>query len=945
MSHSRRRFLASALLLPSLSLRAPMRVWAASDSHGAAGPALFPRPDRIRYDAHCYTIGGKDTFIYSMECPYPRCSPQEWRDRFVKVRQAGFNTVSSYIFWNYHERQPDHFDFSELEAFLQMAHEFGFYVIVRPGPYVDAEFERGGFPAYVIAQRFPVRSMHPQSLRSSRHWYEHVLPVIRRYQITAGGPVILLQLENEMDFIDVPVAEQREYLRFLARLAWDAGIEVPLISNVSSAVHTRTDPDMARILDVCDFYPRWTFLTDTELPANYDSLTVREKVDLSDRTVLASLRRMRREEPEGPLSVGELGTGYFCRFGGKLPEDEEGADAAQLNALSKTLIEHGVTCLNYYIGWGGSNHEWAAKTITSTYDFAAPIREWGGLWDKYYDLKAMGGFVRLYGTALLRSEVLDQAARSTHPDMTVSERVNGDSAFLFVRANTDAEHHFRLSFRDPVTGTELEVPQRGQLTMGPRAMKALPVQVSISGRILHYTTAEVLGHGGGAGRSHLVIYDLPGSAVELALAADAAPKVEGETSYLSWIAARKSAVIGLRVEAYASYLLIDDALLIVVLPRALALRTWLLAFDPGATVGRFETPVVTDAYLLADSGGDTAHAWMDIDYLPGEHAITVLLPSRPAQCLIDGKPQDFSYEPSLRTCTARSTVPQATVRAMPLTEFEVALERMDSAAGNWIQSGGRVLEELGPIPYGYVKYRTRIRYRGESSAYLRAFTANPKKVFINGKYAPEASKPERFVEFAATEYFSSGDNTVEIAYELFGSTQWGETARMAELNGIDSLQLGTEAAAGALVDHWAIQLFPAATKGRELNAEFRYDQPRSMRVDGRGAVTEPLPVFAWCQTVFRLPALEAGWIVPWKLVFEARRDALIYLNDKFLARYATIGPQTDFYLPSAWLRGDARDNRLTIVLAYTDSLDAIQCVSVEPYGGYLARRVRVEYRW
>jgi hypothetical protein len=104
-------------------------------------------------------------------------------------------------------------------------------------------------------------------------------------------------------------------------------------------------------------------------------------------------------------------------------------------------------------------------------------------------------------------------------------------------------------------------------------------------------------------------------------------------------------------------------------------------------------------------------------------------------------------------------------------------------------------------------------------------------------------------------------------------------------------------------------------------------------------------VFAWCQTVFRLPALEAGWIVPWKLVFEARRDALIYLNDKFLARYATIGPQTDFYLPSAWLRGDAQDNRLTIVLAYTDSLDAIQCVSVEPYGGYLARRVRVEYRW
>ena len=205
--------------------------------------------------------------------------------------------------------------------------------------------------------------MHPQSLQTSKHWYDHVLPLIRRNQITQGGPIILMQIENEIDFTNVPEAEQKEYIRFLAHLAWNAGIEVPLISNVSSVVRDRTDPDMARILDACDFYPRWSFLVDRELPTSTAGLTMEEKVGLSDRAVLASLRKMHRDEPNSPLSVAELGTGYYSKFGGKLSEDEEGTDALQTNALTKTIIENGVTYLNYYLGWGGTNFDWAAKGV------------------------------------------------------------------------------------------------------------------------------------------------------------------------------------------------------------------------------------------------------------------------------------------------------------------------------------------------------------------------------------------------------------------------------------------------------------------------------------------------------------------------------------------------------------------------------------------------------
>jgi hypothetical protein len=942
---SRRNFVSSTLALPAIAALFPTRSSVISASADPYDRKLFPKPELIRYDSECYTINGVDTFIFSLECPYPRCAREEWRDRFVKIRQAGFNTIDTYVFWNYHEREKGQFDFSELEEFITLAKEFGFFLIVRPGPYVDAEFERGGFPGYVIAQRFPVRGMHPESLRTSKHWYDNILPVIRRHQITEDGPIILMQVENEIDFTDVPEAEQREYIRFLANLAWDAGIQVPLISNVSTVVRDRSDPDMARIIDVCDFYPRWSFLTDNELPTNTAGLTMEEKVGLSDRAVLASLRKMRKDEPNAPLSVAELGTGYYSKIGGKLSEDEEGADATQINALTKTIIEHGVTYLNYYLGWGGSNRDWAAKGVTSTYDFAAPIREWGGLWDKYYNVKAIGGFLQMFGKSLTRSHVMEDAARSTHPDMTVSERSSGGSAFVFVRANTDAEHHFKLTFRDPVDGGSVTVPQHGQLTMGPHAMKILPVQVPIEAGHLRYSTAEVLANGSSGGRGFLLVYDVPGSLAELSLEAKREPAVIGDTVYRSWDEAKQSALIGLMVGVKESYVLLDDSLIVAALPRQLALHTWVGNFKTGKDSDTTDIPFITDAYLFASTGSNAAGVWAELDYLPGEHALTLILPAKPVQCLVDGTEKDFRYDQHLRTATLTHAVPASPARPMEIARVGTWVERLDTKAGEWLSSTGRVLEDIGPIPFGYVKYRTRINFKDEPRAYLQAFTNNDKKVFVNGKLVSAASRPDRFLEFSTKDHFQPGENTVEISYELFGSTEFGETARMAELNGIDSIRLGTDPDRATLVNTWDIQMFPAPMKGRLLNPAFDFGGRKTVTLPASLASMELVPAFAWCQAEFTLPDAGRGWSIPWKLTFEADRDALFYLNGAFLGRYAVVGPQTAFYLPESSLRAKGQSNTLTIVLAYAENAGSIRALHVEPYQDYVVRRTRVEVRW
>jgi len=949
MKSSRRSFLCTALGLPASAAIFRGRAWNLLTLTDDSVLQRFRKPEIIRYDSNCFTINGVDTFLFSLECPYTRCPRELWRDRFLKARRAGFNTIDTYVFWNYHERQEGSFDFTELEEFLQLAKESGLWVIVRPGPYVDAEFERGGFPYWIIARRFPVRSMHPESLKTSKHWYDHVLPIVRRNQITQGGPILMMQIENELDFTNFSEIEQREYIRFLARTAWDAGIEVPLITNVTTMVRDRTDPDMARIMDTCDFYPRWSFLVDRELQSLGPGATLEEKVAQSDRAVLASIRKQRKEEPDCPLAIAELGTGYYSKFGGKLSEDEEGVEPAQLNAFTKTVIEQGATFFNYYLGCGGTNFDWAAKGVTTTYDFAAPIREWGGLWDKYYEVRGVGAFLRMFGKMLTRSRVLEKACHSTSADMTVSERVSGQSGFVFVRANTEAQHHFKLTFRDPAASGNFTVPREGELILGPRAMKILPVQIPIAGGHLRYSTAELLAQGTSHDRSFLVIYDEPGSLVEVALEANEEPQVVGETLYQSWDKDNRSVVVGLRIDEKEKFLLFNHHLQIVALPRAIALRTWVEEFPSSNILGaggseNVAVPFITDAYLLAATGSEKRKIRADLDFLPGDHSVTVLLPARPAKSRIDGVAKEVQYDPQWRSAKLQVSTPPVPAKPVEIRDVQASVEHFDTKLGNWITSPARVLEEIGPIPYGYVKYKARVKFNHQPKMYISTFTDDGKKVFLNGRHVPEASRPDKFVEFSTSPYLIPGDNTVEISYELFGSTEFGDEVQMSELKGVSSVRLSGDPETATTVESWQIQTFPAAMRGREVNPNYFFGSRKTVSLGGPPPAQDPVPAFTWCRAEFTLTKSE-GWAVPWKLILEADRDALIYLNGRFIGRSVTVGPQMEFYLPEPYLHLDNQPNLLTVLLAYTETPTMIKTLRIEPYLDYCARRTRLEFEW
>jgi Glycosyl hydrolases family 35/Beta-galactosidase, domain 2/Beta-galactosidase second all-beta domain len=944
MTHSRRRFLKSALAAPLGAALGPevARLFALAPQD--QGSELFPNPHLIRYDANCFTIRETDALIYSAAFHYARCPQPLWRDRLSKLKAAGYNTITTYVFWNYHEPVEGRADTTEFEAFIQLVKEMGFWMIARPGPYACAEWDSGGLPRYVVAKGFPLRSNDPESIRTSQHWFDIILPVIARHQISHAGPIIMMQIENEYDFWPkLPDADRKAYIQALAEMAWNGGIDVPLITCWTKQARENSDPAMARIMDTCNFYPRWKI--QEEVPPR--------------------LQKLRQEEPASPLGVTELQGGWFSQFGGKLSVDQEGVDAVQYNLLAKTAIEQGVTYFGTYMGFGGTNFDWAAKGLTTTYDYAAPLREPGGLWDKFYAAHGIGATLSALGEVLARAKLAESGVNGTNPNVTVTLRENGERGTVFVRENANAEQRFKMTFPDPASPTRrpISVPREGELLLGPREMKMLPVQLAIPGGALRYSTAELLATGEVQEKQYLILYDEPGRLVEVGLATRDEPHIEGDAVYQYWDPELESVVFGVRVEKTEKMLMLNNHLVVILLPRETALQTWTADFPqtvvPGPLVSTDEktppisVPIMSDTALISQSGAEVRKniLWAELLYRPGEHSLTMVVPPVPSKCLVDGARANLEYDRHWHTAKTHVSTPAIPVGETALSRVATWTENFDPKSGKWAQiapsAAGkfRSLDEFAPLPYGYVKYRAEFSASDASGKmFITTFDDDGKKVFINGKPVPEASAAKTEVEFPLAGYVRSGSNLVEIAYELFGGYNFGE--KMQNLKGIESVRYGADTQTAAPISNWQIQLFPAPMGGRELDPQLSTRNWKSAALDEIISSGDLVPAFTWCRAEFGLASPPEGWWIPWKLRFEAGRDALLYLNGKFVGRYVTEGPQKDFYLPEPYLIfDDKRQNELTVVLAYTDDPRHIRTLRVAPYEEFALRRTRLELKW
>jgi len=305
--------------------------------------------------------------ILSGAIHYFRVHPAYWRDRLTKLRACGFNTVETYVPWNFHEPKEGQFQFQgfgDIEAFIQQAQEIGLNVIIRPGPYICAEWEFGGFPAWLNKDKnMRLRCFWPPYLEKVRNWFSVLIPKITPYLCTSGGPVIAVQVENEYG----SYGNDKEYLAYLRDLLIELGVDCLLFTS---------DGWEMPFLDAGTLPDLWKTV-------NFGS------------NATAAFKNLRKFQPEGPDMCCEFWCGWFDHWG--IPHHTR--DATDVAANLEEIVKDGGS-VNMFMFHGGTNFGFwnGANTVgedhkymptTTSYDYHALLSEAGDITPVYEACKAV----------------------------------------------------------------------------------------------------------------------------------------------------------------------------------------------------------------------------------------------------------------------------------------------------------------------------------------------------------------------------------------------------------------------------------------------------------------------------------------------------------------------------------------------------------------------------
>lgn len=201
-------------------------------------------------------INGQPLILLTSSLFYFRLPASEWRNRMRTLRFLGYNAIDVYFPWNYHELEPGQWDFvggRDVRAFLQLAREEGLWVVARPGPFICSEWDGGALPAYLnTIPGIKLRDGHPDFLQSAKEWYSHIIPLLAEFQVENGGTVILVQIENELDFYDC--ADRAGLMTALRDSARSHGISVPLIACSGEGDLAGATGGIDGVVPSCNFY-------------------------------------------------------------------------------------------------------------------------------------------------------------------------------------------------------------------------------------------------------------------------------------------------------------------------------------------------------------------------------------------------------------------------------------------------------------------------------------------------------------------------------------------------------------------------------------------------------------------------------------------------------------------------------------------------------------------
>ncbi|MFY9724705.1 MAG: beta-galactosidase [Bryobacteraceae bacterium] len=474
---------------------------------------------------------GAPWFPVMGEFHYARYRESGWEEEILKMKAGGVQIVSTYIFWIYHEETEGQFDWTaqrDLRRFIQLCAKHGMYVWIRVGPWAHGEVRNGGFPDWLL-QRCPTRQSDPGYLRYVRRFYEQIGRQTKGLFWKDGGPIIGVQIENE--YHERGPGQGPGHILTLLQIAREVGLDAPFytVTGWDAAVVPRRQflPVFGGYVDA--FWSRSVH----ELPpnANYFFTSIR-----CDENVGDDLRSLRPDIDARlasyPFLTAEMGGGMEPSY-----HRRPVLTADDVAAMVFVKLGSGVTLCGYYMFHGGTNPNGRLTTLQESqatgypndlpvrsYDYQAPLGEFGQMNPSFPDLKMLHLFLHDFGSnlATMTAYFPDRmpAGKSDTATPRVAARFEGDHGFLFInnyQRNYPLPARRNFQVRLKTAAGEMKVPRHTtEIPSGAYVM--WPVNLRLNGTVLQYSTAQLLCR---LGVDTYVFFAWPGLPAEFAF--DAAP--------------------------------------------------------------------------------------------------------------------------------------------------------------------------------------------------------------------------------------------------------------------------------------------------------------------------------------------------------------------------------------------------------------------------------------